>query len=166
MKWMVVAALMLAPMAAQAVNKCEIDGRTVYQSAPCPAGANAAPIQGSVSPMAGGTGGSAVQPQGASLIDQRVARERREAEQHRRAANRAHEEQQRQEELNRQARRSGIVAEGMTESQAVRMYGRPDSTNMTQSGGRTCKHLRWSNPYRTVMVCDGEVRNSYAQGVN
>ena len=42
MRWMVVAALMLAPMApmaAQAINKCEIDGRTIYQDAPCPEGA-------------------------------------------------------------------------------------------------------------------------------
>jgi hypothetical protein len=39
MRWMVVAALFLAPMAAEAVNKCEIDGRTIYQNAPCPEGA-------------------------------------------------------------------------------------------------------------------------------
>jgi hypothetical protein len=164
MKWMVVAALMLAPMAAQAVNKCEIDGRTVYQSMPCPGDTDAGSVDRPVSAIPGSTS-SAVVPN-TSFLEQRAARERRQAQQQRQAASRAYQEQRQQEEARRQARRTGIVAEGMSERDAIRMYGRPDSTNVSQSGGRTCKHLRWRDPYRTVMVCDGEVRNSYAQGVN
>ncbi|MFY0992715.1 hypothetical protein [Halomonas sp. C05BenzN] len=159
-------ALALVPVAAEAVNKCEIDGRTVYQSAPCPAGAEVAPLEGTVSSMAGGTGGasasSALVP-GGSLAERRIARERAAAQRQRVAANRRYEQQQRQEEARRQARRSGMVAEGMSERDAVRMYGSPDSTSVSQSGGRTCKHLRWRQPYRTVMVCGGEVKRSYTQ---
>ncbi|MFW6344808.1 MAG: hypothetical protein ACOC0M_00530 [Halomonas sp.] len=146
---------------AMAVNKCEIDGKTVYQQGPCPQGSAVAPVGGTFSQM-----GKAPDVGTSLMLQQRVEREKRAAARHRQAANQAYQERKEQERLERQARRTGIVAEGMSESDAIREYGSPDSTNVTQSGGRTCKHLRWRNPYRTVMVCDGEVRNSYAQDVD
>ncbi|WP_355661997.1 DUF4124 domain-containing protein [Halomonas salifodinae] len=168
MKWLIILMLLLVPPMAQAVNRCEIDGRTVYQNQPCPPQAEQRALEGQVSSMAGGTGGSAA-ASSSSAADQRIMRQRLQAEQHRRTANRAHQQQvereEAQREARRQAQRSGIVAQGMSERDAVRMYGRPDRTNVSQSGSGTCRHLHWSNPRRSVMVCDGEVRSSYAQGV-
>lgn len=169
MKWLIILALLLAPSMAQAVNRCEIDGRTVYQSQPCPPEADQRALEGQVSSMAGGTGGSGASAPAYGAAERRIQRQRLEAEQHRRTANRAHQQQveheEAQREARRQAQRSGIVAQGMSERDAVRMYGRPDRTNVSQSGSGTCRHLHWSNPRRSVMVCDGEVRSSYAQGV-
>lgn len=163
MKRIILAAALLAlAPPALAVNKCEIDGKTVYQESPCPAEAKVAPMDsGTMSGM-----GRPLDPEVQLQLRQRVEREKREAAAHRRAANARYEERQEQERLQRQARRTGIVAEGMSERDAIRQYGSPDSTNVSQSGGRTCKFLYWDDPYRRVMVCDGEVRSSYAGGVD
>lgn len=169
MQWLIILMLLLVPSMAQAINRCEIDGHTVYQSQPCPPEAEQRALEGQVSSMAGGTGGSGARAPAYGAAERRIQRQRQEAAQQARTANRRHAEQRRQEEdqreARRQARRSGIVAEGMSERDAVRMYGRPDRTNISQSGGGTCRHLHWSDPRRSVMVCDGEVRSSYAQGV-
>lgn len=156
-------ALALSGPASAQVYKCQIDGSTVFQGSPCPGGTGQAhQPDARISRMEGGN----VDPGLSARTRARIAREKAEAARGRAAANRRYDKRQRQERLAREARRSGMVAEGMTERDALREYGRPDSTNVTQSGGRNCKHLRWRDPYRTVMVCDGEVRSSYAQGVD
>ena len=155
-------ALLALATPALAVNKCEIDGKTVYQGSPCPAEAKVAPMDsGTMSGM-----GRPLDPAVKLQMQQRLERQKQEAAAHRRAANQRAAERQEQERLERQARRTGIVAEGMSERDATLRYGRPDRTNVTQSGGRTCKFLYWDDPYRRVMVCDGEVRSSYAGGVD
>ncbi|MDR5867305.1 DUF4124 domain-containing protein [Halomonas koreensis] len=152
--------LLMAPATAHAVYKCEMDGRTVYQQTPCVEGRSAAPGDGTFSQMGGG-----IDHASQRWLQERIHREKREAARANAAAAARERERDEQRRVERQARRSGIVAEGMSERDARRMYGTPDSVNISQSGGRSCKHLRWRDPYRTVMVCDGEVANSYAQGV-
>lgn len=156
-------ALVLSGPASAQVYKCQVDGSTVFQGTPCPAGTGGAhtPERG-ISRMEGGN----VAPAISARTQARIAREKAEAARHSSAANRRFDKRQQQEQLAREARRAGVVAQGMSERDAIRQYGRPDSTNLSQSGGRSCKHLRWRDPYRTVMVCDGEVRSSYAQGVD
>jgi hypothetical protein len=158
---MLLALALSAPAAAQ-VYKCQVNGSTVFQGTPCPDGTGGAhtPERG-ISRMEGG-----VDHELAAQTRERVAKEKAEARRQRAAANRRYEARRQQEEQIRAAQRAGIVAEGMSERDAIRQYGRPDSVNISQSGGRSCKHLRWRDPYRTVMVCDGEVRSSYAQDID
>lgn len=161
-RWSVLVLGLIAGPAMAEVYKCETASGTVFQGTPCAGGAEALSLKRGVSVV-----NSPEYNNRLSVSTQlRIEREKRQAAQHGAAANQAYEQRQLEKQQARIARQTGIVAEGMSERDAIRQYGRPDSTNVSQSGGRSCKHLRWRDPYRTVMVCDGEVRRSYAQGVN
>ncbi len=150
--------LISAPAMAQ-VYKCESSSGTVFQGTPCAADAEALSLQGSVSVMQGHEYDNRLAPS----TQARIAREKRAAARQGAAANRRHEERQAQQQQARIARQRGMVAEGASGSRVTSTYGRPDRVNVSQSGGDTCKHMYWDDPYRHVTVCGGKVRRSYKQ---
>ncbi|MGM0703887.1 MAG: hypothetical protein ACQEUG_16015 [Pseudomonadota bacterium] len=165
MKGIIVLALVAWPLVSWGqVYKCEVNGTPTFQDRPCANAEGSEAVElGGVSRMQDGDPRSAAE---LSLrARQRIERQKRAASRQRATANREYERRKAQEQRIREARRAGIAAEGMSESQVTTMYGRPDRTNVTQNSGGTCKHLYWEDPYRQVMICDGEVASSYQQGV-
>ncbi|MES1163414.1 MAG: hypothetical protein ABUL50_10185, partial [Rhizobacter sp.] len=76
------ALLLCAPAQAQSVRKCQIDGRLVFQSSPCPVGAH---VVASAAPQAAAAAETATAPKKKTLAD--LLRERDGAD-HGRAASR------------------------------------------------------------------------------
>lgn len=158
--WAGLALMLMTQAQASPVHKCEIDGRTIYQGIRCPPGTAAEPGQGGTMSALGGGFDIHLHRQ----LQQRIASERQAAARANAAASRREQQQARAEEIERSARAArsaGLIPAGSSTSTAISLWGRPDRTSRSQMAGQNCEHMRWSNPYRTVFACDGEVVRSY-----
>lgn len=125
--WLGAAFVLLASTPAQAVNKCQVDGRVVYQELPCSGkgeAINATPAMGHATP--GSDGGLAKIRSEAAAVDHRLAI--------------------------RAAIERGEPAVGMTEDELLQAMGRPTRANLANYSGIPHNQLIYERGSRLIYV--------------
>ncbi|WP_425485954.1 DUF4124 domain-containing protein [Halomonas campaniensis] len=156
-------AILLLPLTAEAqVYRCEVDGRTTFQDAPCGDGT-------------GSVRRDSLSTYQAPPSHQRPLQRSRPPRSSPQSPARAPQQQRlpnapevgyidRADQRNNitRARARGLLAIGMTEAQTIQVLGHPHNHNTQRFNNKTCKTYFWTNPRfspgrHVATLCDGEV---------